>query len=260
MKALLLIAACISLQSCIYYPLMHYSVDQNVPMITEKGEAQLSASTGTETFGIQGAYGITNSISVMGSYSTGVNDMIGDGDNAGITELDNGNRYSGELAVGYFYPFTDNFSFEIYGGVERYFRNYSVYSYYGQEGPTSDLHTYMSKPFVQLDLGLHTVNKNGFALSLKVGDMIFDHFYDKVTTLNNNYQNQTNILTSYSNASIAEPCLTFHFGGKIISGQIQLGMAWPYFDYSPNYLVNLENPYMFIEFGLQAKLFRVQKK
>ena len=77
---------------------MKVSNSQNVPMLSEQHQARISASTGTETIGIQSSYSITNSLAIMGEFSYGLDELPWDNDTYG----DLGTRYSGELALGYY--------------------------------------------------------------------------------------------------------------------------------------------------------------
>ena len=224
MKVFFVLASSVLLQSCIILtPVMQYSVDQNVPLISEKGEGQVSVSTGTEMIGIQGAYGITNSISAMGNFSDGINAIYLDGEGEGITSIDNGLRQSGEIAVGYHYSISPHILFEIYGGAERYYRSYS-YSIYNQYSDTFS--TNITKPFIQLDLGILDDKKNGLGLSCKFGKLIFDHYADRLT--GTYYMNGNSLYQSvgHSTRSIIEPCITYRVGGRSISCQVQFGTTF----------------------------------
>ncbi len=217
MRTLIALSILIIMQSCVYYPLMHYSVAQNVPLISKKGDGQISLSTGTQTFGLQGAYGITNSISAMGSISNGVDDIIGDGNNLGINSLDNGMRQSGELAIGFHNLLSHNVLFEIYGGAERYYRSYSISAYQFSDSFSTNI----TKPFIQMDIGFLNDKRNGLGISFKFGDLIYNHYSNKQTG---------NAINFYpddaSNKGIIEPCITYRFGGSSICCQLQLGTTF----------------------------------
>ena len=247
MKVLIMLIGCFLLQSCIYYPLMHYSMDQNVPLITEKGEGQFSIARGTEPLGFQGALGITNSISVMGSFSNGLNDVIGDGDGMGIVAVDNGSRQSSELAVGYHFSSHPQVLFEIYGGADRYQRSFSYSTYYPQF--SESFSTNITKPFVQFDAGLLTKKNNGLGLSCKFGALIFDHYSDIKAGMNN----VGNYPLNNSMEAIIEPCITYRFGIKNVSIQLQMGT-----DFTPNdpYLLSSE---AYVSAGIQFRLYNLLK-
>ena len=255
MKALFILASCVSLQSCVLYPLMHYSVAQNVPLISEKGEGQVSVSTGTELLGYQGAYGITNSITLVGSYCHAMNDIFEDGDMLGIYSH-NGNRESGELAVGYHHLISPNVLFEIYGGAERYSRSYSFYTIYPPF--TDNFSTNITKPFIQLDLGFLNNKKNGLGLSCKFGDFIFDHYSDKHTGTFPDPNNSNHIPDYYpldnSSQATVEPCITYRAGGKNIICQLQLGTTFS--PYSSSLAIND----VFVSVGIQARFDFLKKK
>src|ERR1022692_2924180 len=117
MKWLIYLIITLSLGSCVStYPTMNYSTSQNVPLFENRNEVRLSAATGSQYYGFQGAYACTNLLALMGSYSNG---LISDG----------GNRNSREFAIGYYkYKPKDSSTFEIYGGVERYYRDFTVWT------------------------------------------------------------------------------------------------------------------------------------
>ncbi len=82
---------------------------QNVPLISEQGETNLTLSGNGNQVEFQGAYGLTNGFAIMA--------------NGGLfipADINNGDGGSGkfvELGGGYFKPINDNFVFETYGIV-----------------------------------------------------------------------------------------------------------------------------------------------
>ena len=82
---------------------------QNVPLISEKGETNLTLSGNGNQVEFQGAYGIGKNIAVQA--------------NGGLfipADLDNGDGGSGkfiEFGGGYFTPVSENWVFETYGIV-----------------------------------------------------------------------------------------------------------------------------------------------
>ena len=258
MKWILALLTCISLNSCITttIPEMHYSVAQNVPLLTQKGEARFSAATGTEGTGVQAAYAFSKSWAVMGSYSEGIDEiwppgLIGD---AGYS---NDNRRSGELAIGYFHPIATKGVFEIYGGVERYYRSFSE-DWFPEGYPNSRVtSTNVTKPFVQVDFGLINLRKHSFGLSLKLGLLVYDHF-SNIVTLSDTTGKQTTTSNSYDirSALVVEPCFTYRVGGKHLSFQAQAGFS---FTNSQLNTINsgstLSEPFFF-NVGLSVRLFK----
>ncbi len=106
---------------CLLYscsPKYYIPNTQNVPLLTEKGETNLTVAGNANQAEVQGAYAITNGLAVKA--------------NAGLfipSDQDNGNGGSGkfiELGAGYFKPLEHHFVFEAYGiagigSVENHF-------------------------------------------------------------------------------------------------------------------------------------------
>ncbi len=223
MKWILAPIICISLNSCIVYPSMHYSVAQNVPLLTEKNETRFSVSTGNEAIGIQGAYAFSNSFAVMAGYSGGLDEFPSPffGDDG----FDNGARISGEFALGYFKPIGNHSIIEAYCSVERYYRSFSETSeVYLFPLLTNSFSTYCTKPFVQLDLGLHNSGHHCFGLSMKIGMLKYDHFSYVITDTTGRLVQRASDYNS-SPAIIIEPCFTYRLGGKYLRFQAQAGLS-----------------------------------
>lgn len=104
-KLLTFASIALGLASC--SPKYYSPNTQNVPLITEQGETNLTLAAGGNQVEFQGAYGIGKNIAIK--------------TNAGLfipKNLDNGNGGSGnflELGFGYFKPIEKNWVFETYG-------------------------------------------------------------------------------------------------------------------------------------------------
>jgi len=223
MKWILALIICISLNSCYVLPSMHYSVAQNVPLFTQKNEARLSVATGTEAIGVQGAYAFSNSFAVLASYYGGLDEFpaalfADDGSNIGT-------RQSGEFALGYFKPIGRHSIIEVYAGVERYYRAFSWYSEaYLFPVQTGSFSAYCTKPFVQVDLGLHNTGHHSLGLSMKIGMLKYDHFYYVITDTTGRLVQRASDL-NFSPALIVEPCFTYRLGNKWLNFQAQAGLS-----------------------------------
>lgn len=107
LKTLLILLVGIGIASC--NPKFYSPNTQNVPLISEKGETNLTLSGNGNQVEFQGAYGLTENIAIKA--------------NAGFfipNDLNNGNGGSGnfvEVGGGYFKPLDNNFVFETYGIV-----------------------------------------------------------------------------------------------------------------------------------------------
>ena len=254
MKWILALVICISFNSCIPYPSMHYSVAQNVPLLTEKGETRFSVSTGNEAIGIQGAYAFSNSLAVMASYSGGLDETsppgyISDGG------FDNGSRRSGEIAFGYFEPIGKKGVIEAYAGIERYYRSFSNDWFPTGVLYTSTFSTYCTKPFVQVDLGLNNVGHHSFGLSMKIGVLEYDHLSYMVSDSTGRMSQHASDYNS-SPSVVVEPCFTYRLGGKHLSFQAQAGLSITASQVNTiNSGSGLSEPFFF-NAGLSVRLFK----
>ena len=104
-EKLIILVVGLGLASC--NPKFYTPNTQNVPLISEKGETNLTLSGNGNQVEFQGAYGLTQNMAIKA--------------NGGLfipADLDNGNGGSGkflEVGGGYFKPITENWIFELYG-------------------------------------------------------------------------------------------------------------------------------------------------
>lgn len=109
MKYLKIIAVAISIMLTGCNPKFYSPNTQNVPLISEKGETNLTLAGNGNQIEFQGAYGLTKSIAIQA--------------NGGLfmpSDLDNGNGGSGkffEFGGGYFKALQNNFVFETYANI-----------------------------------------------------------------------------------------------------------------------------------------------
>ncbi len=238
------------LVSCASFPIMHYATAQNVPLFSQKNDFRVSVATGSEKFGIQGAYAFSNSLAVLGSYSYGMNDVFLYTDNLNIN---NGNRWNSEFAFGYFYAIDPYVSLELYGGAERYHRDYSVENLSGYEVPNSIFSTNFTKLFVQFDLGFPNEGNHCLGISAKFGYLIYDHYSLMVNTGQNYWIPYTNYV---NNATIFEPCITYRLGGRRLSFQAQIGYSFTKSEKYALYVGGNSSDYpFFVNVGLTLRLF-----
>jgi len=245
MKWILILIPIHCLSSYAYSQDMRYTVAQNVPLLTQKNELRLSASTGTENYGFQAAYSFSKSFAVTGSFSFG-------------STFDNSNRNSWEFAVGYFKKFKDSIIIEIFGGAGRYHRDFQVWNdALAGSLPSDTFRTNCTEPFVQFDLGIPGNRRHSFSISARYGYLFYDHFYSFHAGVNPNAPYGP--LYSITNHANSEPstaiCLTYRLGGKKLSFQAQAGMsaAAPvsYYDTGGGFFLNV---------GLSLRLFGEKEK
>ena len=245
MKWIFILIPILSISSLADCQDMRYTVAQNVPLLTQKNELRLSASTGTENYGFQGAYAFSKSFAVTGSYSFG-------------STFDNGNRNSWEFAVGYFKKFKDSIIIEIFGGAGRYHRDFQVWNdALAGSLPSDTFRTNCTEPFVQFDLGIPGNRRHSFSISARYGYLFYDHFYSFHADANTILPLGPTFSTTYhaNSEPTASICLTYRLGGKKLSFQAQAGMsaAAPvsYYDTGGGFFVNV---------GLSLRLFGGKEK
>ncbi|MDD4148788.1 MAG: hypothetical protein PHE33_02050 [Bacteroidales bacterium] len=187
---------------------------QNVPLITEKGETNLTLSGNANQVEFQGAYGITKNIAVKA--------------NGGLfipSDLDNGDGGSGkfiELGGGYFKPITENWIFEAYGifGFGS-FENHLVSTTNDHPLTNGDITANILRIGVQPNFGFKSKYFSAAVSSRIVnlsyskikGDLIFDDI------------NQQNYLKDNSSNFLIEPALTIRGGFEKIKLQVQYGYS-----------------------------------
>jgi len=100
-----LAVGCILISGC--SPNYYIPNTQNVPLISEKGEVNITVATVQNQLDFQGAYGLTDKIALQanGSVFFNKNDNEGDG----------GSGKYFEIGGGYFKPVANGYVFETYG-------------------------------------------------------------------------------------------------------------------------------------------------
>lgn len=186
---------------------------QNVPLISEKGETNLTLSGNANQVEFQGAYGVTDAFALQV--------------NGGLfipSDLDNGNGGSGkffEVGGGYYRPVADNFVFETYGlvgfgSVENHFPNSD-----GNSNLGGDVSANILRIGVQPNFGYKSKYFSA-AVSTRLvnlmynnidGDLIFDG------------ENQMDYLESNKSNFLFEPALTLRGGFEKLKLQVQFGYS-----------------------------------
>lgn len=210
-KKLLLLVVGAGFMSC--SPLYYTPNTQNVPLLSEKGETNLTLSGNGNQVEFQGATAIGDNFAILG--------------NGGLfipADLDNGNGGSGkfiELGAGYFTPITENWIFETYalagiGGVENHFKT--------PDGPQSigDISANILRIGIQPNFGYKSKYFSAAVSSRIVnlsysnikGGLIFDS-ENQITYLENNKSN-----------FLLEPALTIKAGLENIKLQVQYGYSY----------------------------------
>jgi len=208
-----MIAMGIVMTSC--SPKFYSPNTQNVPLISEKGETNLTLSGNGNQVEFQGAYGLTEHIAIKA--------------NGGLyipKDLDNGNGGSGkfiEIGGGYFKPVYTNFVFETYAiaGFGS-FENHLPSTTSAYPLTTGDISANLFRIGIQPNFGYKTkyfsaaVSSRFVNLSYsKVeGDLIFEEI------------NQPEYLKGNSSNFLVEPALTIKGGFDKIKLQLQYGYSF----------------------------------
>ncbi len=195
-------------------PIYYTPNTQNVPLISQKGETNLTLSGNANQIEFQGAYGIAENIAIKA--------------NGGLfipSDLDNGDGGSGkfiEFGAGYFMPIQEGFVFEAYGivgfgGVENHFPS-TKEDYPLTKGEIS---ANIFRIGVQPNFGYKSKYFSAAVSSRIVhlsynnikGDLMFDQ------------TNQMDYLESNSSNVLLEPALTVRGGLEKIKLQVQYGYS-----------------------------------
>lgn len=188
---------------------------QNVPLISEKGETNLTLSGNPNQVEFQGAYGITENIAIKA--------------NGGLfipSDLDNGNGGSGkfiEFGGGYFKSFSENWVVESYGivgvgSVENHLPSTKA-DYPLTKGDVSanilrigvqPNFGYKSKYF---SAAVSSRFVNLFYSNIK-GDLIFEN------------EQQTDYLVDNASSFLIEPAITIKGGFERVKLQLQYGYSF----------------------------------
>ena len=188
----------------------------NVPLISKKGESNLTISGNGNQFGLQGAYGISDNISLKL-------------DGAYLSDKDKGNGGSGKLVefgAGYFKPLSNNFVFETYaiiglGSVEN---QYNLNAVNATPNPPTQgkLDANILRVGIQPNFGYKTKNFSAAISSRFVnlsynkieGNLLFDSI-DQIKYLKDNSSN-----------FLVEPAITLRGGFEKIKLQLQYGYSF----------------------------------
>ncbi len=188
---------------------------QNVPLISEKGETNLTLSGNGNQVEFQGAYGVGSNIAIQA--------------NAGLfipSDLDNGDGGSGkffEAGVGYFTPVAENFVFELYGlagtgSVENHLPSTADASP-GTEGDISaNIFRYGIQPNFGYKSKYFSAAVSSRFVNLRYSNIVGDLIYNGESAADYLRENDSNFLI--------EPALTIRAGLEKIKFQFQFGYSF----------------------------------
>lgn len=188
---------------------------QNVPLISEKGETNLTLSGNDSQVEFQGAYGVGSHVAIQA--------------NAGLfipSDLDNGDGGSGkffEAGVGYFTPVSERFVFELYGlagagSVENHLPSTADASP-GTEGDISaNIFRYGIQPNFGYKSKYFSAAVSSRFVNLRYSNIDGDLVY--------NDEDAADYLRENNSHFLIEPALTVRAGLDKIKLQLQVGYSW----------------------------------
>ena len=228
----------LGLSSC--SPKYYVANTQNVPLLSEKGEVDLTVSGNTDKVEFQGAFAVTENIGIKA--------------NGGVfipANLDNGNGGSGkfgEIGVGYFTKLreSENWIFETYaiGGFGT-MENHLPSTLQDYPNTTGKISANLVRVGIQPNIGYKSEHFT-IALSSRFvhlsygkirGDLVFDN------------ELQSTYLSNHSSNFLVEPALTIKGGFEKIKLQLQYGYSFNLSDYA----FRQEHPFVSIGLNFNFK-------
>lgn len=212
-SGLIILVTALGLSAC--NPKFYTPNTQNVPLISEKGETNLTLAGNGNQVEFQGAYGVSKNIAIQA--------------NAGLfipSDLDDGNGGSGqffELGAGYFEKINEIWVFETYGILGfGSFENHLPSTTPENPQTKGDISANIFRIGVQPNFGYKSKHFSAAVSSRFVnlsysnvtGDLIFDG------------ENQIGYLKDNSSHFLIEPALTLRGGFEKVKLQVQFGYSW----------------------------------
>lgn len=196
----------------------------NAPMLTNKGEVQVSLHAGTSGYDPQFAWAITNHLGVMvnGSFMNSTSDST-----------NNYHKHSfGELGLGYFMPVGQRGKFEAFGGVG----SGKIQALYENSLWTSRSNVVITRYFIQPTIGITSkLIDAGFSTRISI------------VNLHNEAASSTGIF--------AEPAITARLGWDYLKIVGQIGLSVP-FDSEKN---EINYQPLLLSLGIQGNFGKVFK-
>lgn len=208
LKNLLILFMGIGFASC--NPKFYTPNTQNAPLISEKGETNLTLSGNGNQVEFQGAYGVSENIAIQANGGLFIPSDVND---------DGGSGKFLEFGAGYFKPLDNNFVFETYGiigvgTVENHFPSTS--------SGKGDISANILRLGIQPNFGYKTKHFSAAVSSRFVnltynkieGDLVYDNV------------NQSDYLKNNSSNFLIEPALTLRGGFENLKLQVQYGYSF----------------------------------
>lgn len=211
-KKLIFLFVFFGLMSC--NPKFYSPNTQNVPLISNKGETNLTLSGNANQVEFQGAYGIGKNIAIKA--------------NGGLflpADLDNGNGGSGkfiELGGGYFKPITEKWIFETYGLLGfGSFENHLPSTKVNNPQTTGDISANILRLGIQPNFGYKSKHFSA-AISSRIVNLSYNNINGNLIFDN---ESQTKYLENNKSNFLIEPALTIKGGLEKLKLQLQYGYS-----------------------------------
>ncbi len=187
---------------------------QNVPLISQKGETNLTLSGNGNQVEFQGAYGVSDQVAIKA--------------NGGLfipPDLDNGNGGSGkflEVGAGYFKPVNEKFVFDTYAILGfGSFENHLPSTLAANPQTTGDISAGLLRIGIQPSFGY----KSKY-FSAAISSRIAHLSYNKIEgSLIYEGDNQVDYLENNASNILIEPALTLRAGIEKLKFQLQYGYS-----------------------------------
>ncbi len=207
---LFFMAGCVLFTAC--NPKFYSPDTQNVPLISQMGETNLTVAGNGNQAEFQGAYGINENLAVKANGSFFIPE-----------ELDNGDGGSGryfEAGLGYFTPLAGNFVFETYGiaGFGRV-ENHFPSTVSGNPGTSGDISANVFRYGLQPNFGYKSKHFSA-AISTRIVNLSYSNINGDLVYQS---QNQADYLNDNKSHFLLEPALTLRGGLEKIKLQVQFG-------------------------------------
>lgn len=197
-------------------PIYYTPNSHNVPLLSQAGEATLTAAGNPDQVEFQGAYAINDHFALQAQGGLFI-----------PADDDNGNGGSGkflEIGAGYLHPIRSNWVFEGYGllgfgGVENHFR-------YDSPGPTTpivgDLTASILRWGIQPNFGYKSRHFSA-AVSTRLVNLLYRNIEGDLVFEN---VGQVPFLEENNSYFLFEPALTLRGGFQKVKLQLQLGVSY----------------------------------
>lgn len=222
MKNTTILLVCLSLSGC--YPIYYAPNTQNIPVMKEKGQTNLSiginGTYSTNGFELQGAYGLTDNIALQANA-----DWVNSADDMEYNSSGRGNII--EFGGGYYKKISKSFVFETYGliafGKTQYEQTSEGTGEYGY------VKTHFTRFGAQPSISFSSKYFNA-SLSTRLSNVIYNNISGNY--LFNDYENSGYYITAaeYIQANnsqwFAEPAITLQGGFENIKLQLQYTLSY----------------------------------